>query len=746
MLRKDVFISYSQEDESIARLVCAVMEQRKIDCWIACRDIPAGETWPKAIVKAIRDCRVMILIFSCNSNTSEHVLREIMIAVAKGRPIIPLRFEGTETSEDLEYFLIERQWWDALTDPREPHIERLIPIVREIIEQADGARIAGESHKLNSTHATDSESSLKPGSDSKSSASRPARLEARMASNKERSLFDLLHESRMITVVTGERRARPVQFPSDILLSVAWGDFALLDKLPHPANHDVVPDPLFAEDWIRGRRDRDVFCRTLLCVGAPDVNFAALCLNGLALFRFIVDKDAEVDLIDAFQGLRNVPHHELSKILAERREEHREIVHRLCPIAVMDPFKQGFVRQGLARRQHGFVSLAGHPYGIDEPCILAAGVDGPTTAGGLSLLAGRRIYDPVSGELADLSTRPLGGVFCRRQPSRPRPHDLLHIDEDLEWVTPPYNRPQLLARLRAMNDDNEVLSTVTPDDINRMLQLAESLDGVSSIPKREGIRAIVFVGGKGRRMEAFTKGTINKTALTIPTGGQSKSTSTVLDILVETLAGTGLVNDIVLLSSNPFVEKHKQIAGQLADRCGISIRAESDGSDGRACLPILLGGYLASRHAAPTVCLMGDTLFSPDDLLEWLRTARDEKQLVGLACAEVSGQEASRYGLVDVDQFGHVCRIWEKPGNTTLRLASQGAYLFSQYIQWKRLVADVNAENLVVLLNALIGFGVPVRPFRMKQRVYDCGSPEGYTAARAQADSSGELWPEKQGN
>jgi len=36
----DVFISYSSKDKTVANAVCATVENRKVRCWIAPRDIP----------------------------------------------------------------------------------------------------------------------------------------------------------------------------------------------------------------------------------------------------------------------------------------------------------------------------------------------------------------------------------------------------------------------------------------------------------------------------------------------------------------------------------------------------------------------------------------------------------------------------------------------------------------------------------------------------------------------------------
>ena len=85
----DVFISYSEKDRPTADQVCAALETNGIRCWIAHRDILAGKDWGGAIIDAINESRVMVLVFSSNSNTSPQIMREVERAVNKEVPSSP---------------------------------------------------------------------------------------------------------------------------------------------------------------------------------------------------------------------------------------------------------------------------------------------------------------------------------------------------------------------------------------------------------------------------------------------------------------------------------------------------------------------------------------------------------------------------------------------------------------------------------------------------------------------------------
>lgn len=132
----DVFISYATADKTIADAVCAKLEAERIRCWIAPRDAPPGSSWAAAIVDAIDNCRVMVLVFSAQANISPHTCREVEKAVRRGIPIVPLRIENVEPTKSMEHFLRTLHWLDALTPPLERHLDRLAGAVRGHLDHA----------------------------------------------------------------------------------------------------------------------------------------------------------------------------------------------------------------------------------------------------------------------------------------------------------------------------------------------------------------------------------------------------------------------------------------------------------------------------------------------------------------------------------------------------------------------------------------------------------------------------------
>jgi formylglycine-generating enzyme required for sulfatase activity len=131
----DVFISYVEEDRTQAIQTCDVLELAGIHCWIAPRDITPGRTWGAAIIEAITQCRVMVLIFSSRTNLSRQVARELERADSKRVRVVPFRIENAPPSGDLEFFLGSIQWVDAFEGPFETHLARLSKTLHALLEE-----------------------------------------------------------------------------------------------------------------------------------------------------------------------------------------------------------------------------------------------------------------------------------------------------------------------------------------------------------------------------------------------------------------------------------------------------------------------------------------------------------------------------------------------------------------------------------------------------------------------------------
>src|SRR5262245_33479421 len=98
----DVFISYASPDKVIANAVCARLEEAKIRCWIAPRDVGPGN-YPAELVRAITAAKLLVVIVSQSANRSENVSREVHQAIKREKVVIPLRIEDVALAGDLEF-------------------------------------------------------------------------------------------------------------------------------------------------------------------------------------------------------------------------------------------------------------------------------------------------------------------------------------------------------------------------------------------------------------------------------------------------------------------------------------------------------------------------------------------------------------------------------------------------------------------------------------------------------------------
>ena len=115
-MKHDVFISYSTKDKAVADAVCAALESNGVNCWIAPRNIEPGTPYASAIINGIKETGLFLLVFTSNSNMSEHVINEVDIAFNANKEIIPFMLEDVPMNPELNYYLSRKQWFVAYPD------------------------------------------------------------------------------------------------------------------------------------------------------------------------------------------------------------------------------------------------------------------------------------------------------------------------------------------------------------------------------------------------------------------------------------------------------------------------------------------------------------------------------------------------------------------------------------------------------------------------------------------------------
>ena len=133
----EVFISHSSKDNKVAQAICHALEQIRIRCWIAPRDVMPSELWAEAINRGIKGSRAFLLIFSDSSTNSRQVLKELTLAVNNGLVIFPLKITNTEPEGAFEYYLSDTHWLDATTQSMDDSIRLMTNTIHQFLHHEE---------------------------------------------------------------------------------------------------------------------------------------------------------------------------------------------------------------------------------------------------------------------------------------------------------------------------------------------------------------------------------------------------------------------------------------------------------------------------------------------------------------------------------------------------------------------------------------------------------------------------------
>ena len=147
----DVFISHAHKDKGIADVICKKLESSRVRCWIAERDISAGEDWTETTRKAIGSSRVMVLVLSENANAAPHIERELAHAFYTKRIIIPLRLTKTLPRRNFLFYLGDVRWFDALSSPAEQDLEALTTAINGLVRSTTNNKAMHPHNLIKST-------------------------------------------------------------------------------------------------------------------------------------------------------------------------------------------------------------------------------------------------------------------------------------------------------------------------------------------------------------------------------------------------------------------------------------------------------------------------------------------------------------------------------------------------------------------------------------------------------------------
>jgi hypothetical protein len=137
------FICHSSTDGIEAMALAVALEARGKSCWIAPRNIGAGTNYPHEIVEGIKRCPDFVIVLSNAAVRSDHILRELEMAVNQRKRIIPIRLSGVELGNSVSYLLASVQWIEV----REDELRNAPGRVADQILGGAGSRLAYEPTK-----------------------------------------------------------------------------------------------------------------------------------------------------------------------------------------------------------------------------------------------------------------------------------------------------------------------------------------------------------------------------------------------------------------------------------------------------------------------------------------------------------------------------------------------------------------------------------------------------------------------
>ena len=122
-----VFVSYSRVDREFVDDLKARLASLGYDVWRDLEDMDtmSEDDWREAVVNAIADTDVMVLVLSPASTTSESVEREMTLAKADHKRIVPVLYEPCELHGTFKYVLLNTHYIDFVANDFDRGIEKL---------------------------------------------------------------------------------------------------------------------------------------------------------------------------------------------------------------------------------------------------------------------------------------------------------------------------------------------------------------------------------------------------------------------------------------------------------------------------------------------------------------------------------------------------------------------------------------------------------------------------------------------
>ena len=227
--------------------------------------------------------------------------------------------------------------------------------------------------------------------------------------------------------------------------------------------------------------------------------------------------------------------------------------------------------------------------------------------------------------------------------------------------------------------------------------------------------AMILAGGQGERLSVLSR---QRAKPAVPFAGKYR----IIDFVLSNCANSGLTDVAILTQYRPHSLNDHIGTGRPwdLDRTfgGVRLlqpylgRAHSDWYRGTADAIYHNLWYVEERKADEIFILSGDHIYR-QDYREMLAYHRDTRADVTVAVSEVPIEDASRFGIMEVDDADRIVRFWEKPKEPIGTLASMGIYIFNRQVLFDSLIEESEKRER-------LDFGQSVIPWLLNSdaRVY----------------------------
>lgn len=96
----DVFVSHSSDDAGRVSFLADCLEKLEVSVWLASRELQVGDNYAQVIPTALESALAVVVVISPSAVTSEHVKRELNLAVTLHKPILPVAFSDRAVAQE----------------------------------------------------------------------------------------------------------------------------------------------------------------------------------------------------------------------------------------------------------------------------------------------------------------------------------------------------------------------------------------------------------------------------------------------------------------------------------------------------------------------------------------------------------------------------------------------------------------------------------------------------------------------